>query len=265
MKKVCSFLFLSVALALANAQDSAPGTPTVMVLNGLKSGTTELDGFIFHEVMRGGEFVKGAPYTATAVSETIQVLADGNRILNKSNAFLARDSEGRTRREETIARIGPLHAQASKLAFITDPITKSEYVLNLEDKTASVHKLAGEKVFTTQKRLQGKVLQSSEHADIKQEALPNETIDGLSCEHIMQTETIPAESIGNERPIVITQETCASPELHLLVLRKRNDPRFGETMYKLTDIRRGEPDASLFQVPTDFKVVDDKLTIRVRD
>src|SRR5579864_5420997 len=47
-----------------------------------------------------GAVVKNAPYSAEAVTETTQMLADGNRIARKTNATLYRDSEGRTRREE---------------------------------------------------------------------------------------------------------------------------------------------------------------------
>src|SRR5438552_1575963 len=42
-----------------------------------------------------GPPVKGAPYSAEAVNETIQVLADGNRIVQRSSAMQYRDSEGR--------------------------------------------------------------------------------------------------------------------------------------------------------------------------
>jgi len=48
-------------------------------------------------------------------------------------------------------------------------------------------------------------------------------------------------------------ESWYSQELHEVVLRKRSDPRSGESVYRLTDIRRGEPDASLFQVPGGYK------------
>ena len=62
--------------------------------------------------------VTGAPYTATAITETTQVLADGNRIVNKTESQLARDSQGRTRRQETMSNIGPLATNAPKMAFI---------------------------------------------------------------------------------------------------------------------------------------------------
>src|SRR6266403_5640860 len=62
-----------------------------------------------------GEVVTAAPYTATAITETTQVLADGNRIVNKNSAFVARDGQGRTRREETMAKIGPLSVDSPKM------------------------------------------------------------------------------------------------------------------------------------------------------
>jgi hypothetical protein len=45
-----------------------------------------------------GPPVKGAPYSAEAVNETVQTLADGNRIVQRSSSMQYRDSEGRERR-----------------------------------------------------------------------------------------------------------------------------------------------------------------------
>ena len=55
-----------------------------------------------------GKVVKGAPYSAEAVTETIQTLGDGNRIVNRLTSSVYRDSEGRTRREQTLKGLGPL-------------------------------------------------------------------------------------------------------------------------------------------------------------
>jgi hypothetical protein len=258
---ICLFLLLTITGAWAQ-NSAAPNGPQVLVLSGLRSNTSTTAGFTYHEVMRGGEFVKGAPYSATAVTETIQVLADGNRIVNRSVALLARDREGRTRREETVSNLGPLHTSASRLAFITDPVAKVEYVLDLDNHTARVHQLSGVNVLGSEPKqafvqgASGSALKSTSVADVKQQALPDESIDGVACERILQTETIPASRIGNERAIVITSQTCASPELHLLLMRKRNDPRYGTTDYQLTNIQRVEPDLSLFKVPSDFKAIE---------
>jgi len=73
--------------------------------------------------------VKGAPYCATAVHETVQVLADGNRIVKRQSTPLCRDGEGRTRREVQ-AEGGP------RRIYLTDPVARTSWVLDPEQKTA---------------------------------------------------------------------------------------------------------------------------------
>jgi hypothetical protein len=52
--------------------------------------------------------VKGAPYSAESVTETIQTLGDGNRIVNRFTSTVYRDGEGRTRREQSLKGLGVL-------------------------------------------------------------------------------------------------------------------------------------------------------------
>ncbi len=66
--------------------------------------------FLATEMSFGGKLVKGAPYSAQAVTESVQTLTDGNRIVNKSAAAVYRDSEGRTRREQTLSRLAHTRA-----------------------------------------------------------------------------------------------------------------------------------------------------------
>jgi hypothetical protein len=226
--------------------------------------------------------VTGAPYTATAVTETTQVLADGNRIVNKSESQLVRDRQGRTRRQETMNNLGPLATNAPNMAFINDPVDKVSYMLDLSDKTARVIKIptpgqdggaptpmalapAGEPgPATVQKQVliagggagvgaeQRVWARSAEGGQVKTESLGKQTIEGVTATGTRTTRTIPAGEIGNERPLEITSEVWTSPDLQILVLSKRTDPRIGETVYRLTNIQRGEPDPSLFQVPSGF-------------
>jgi hypothetical protein len=90
----------------------------------------------------------------------------------------------------------------------------------------------------------------------KEESLGKQTIEGIEAEGARTTITIPAGEIGNERPIEIISERWYSPELQTVLITKHSDPRFGETVYRLTNISRTEPDASLFQVPADYKIKD---------
>jgi hypothetical protein len=51
-------------------------------------------------------------------------------------------------------------------------------------------------------------------------------------------------------------EKWYSAELKVYVMTKHIDPRFGETTYRLTNIKRGDQDPSLFQVPAGYKVTE---------
>ena len=68
------------------------------------------------------------------------------------------------------------------------------------------------------------------------------------------THTIPAGYIGNEKPITIVTEHWYSKDLQMTVISKRSDPRFGETIYTLSNIQQSEPNAGLFAVPSDYTV-----------
>lgn len=101
------------------------------------------DNFIFvaSEMNSDGKVVKGAPYSAQALTETTQTLSDGNRIINKSTATIYRDSEGRTRREQTLRVMGPFATGGDppQTIFINDPVAGVNYALDTRSKVA--HKM----------------------------------------------------------------------------------------------------------------------------
>jgi hypothetical protein len=228
------------------------------------------------------KLVKGAPYTAQAVTEFTQTLADGNRIHHSNTASLARDSEGRTRREEAIVAIGPMagSGEPPKSILIHDPVAHTSYVLEPESHTArqseEVKKLVGKAVDLEVKgamsmaagsyTMRAEKAQARLHAsreaegnaeEVKTEDLGSQVMEGLVVQGKRTTRTIPAGQIGNDRPIESVTETWYSPELQTTVMSKTSDPRTGEVVYKLTNVSRAEPDPGLFQVPADYKVVDD--------
>lgn len=98
------------------------------------------DNFVFvsTEMSYNGKVVKGAPYSAQAVTESVQALGDGNRIVHKNTAQVYRDSEGRTRRDQSLGSIGPYAAQGDppQTFFINDPVAGANYILDPRSKTA---------------------------------------------------------------------------------------------------------------------------------
>lgn len=100
-------------------------------------------GFLAAEGAAGfaGSPVKGAPYSATIENTFTQTLADGTRIQRKSATRTARDSEGRTRTENTPAVAGSLNVDLPATVFIFDPVARQTIVLNEKEKTARVMKM----------------------------------------------------------------------------------------------------------------------------
>lgn len=270
--------------------------------------------------------VKGAPYAATAVNETRQVLSDGNRIERSSSIRLYRDSQGRTRQE-----------QPGGAVFINDVVAGKGYVLNAQRKSAREirisnrvapvppvppvgavppppqpskphlqmsdaearswgedmrrwarefsERMRGERDERERERnvvISRTITQDtsegldtrSDHVQVirlegDQASMPSTAMmpppgpgtttsvgsrdfDGVRADGKKTTWTIPAGRIGNKQPIEIVSERWHSPDLNLVVFTRHSDPRSGERIYRLENIKRDEPSAELFKVPSDY-------------
>src|SRR3984893_12767244 len=265
MNKICVLMAVNVLFcAGAFAQNVPPsdaGPNALFYQSAVVSPGGGMGGgqvFLSTESPGSEKVIAGAPYTATVSTEMTQVWGDGNPIDNKTTASLARDSQGRTRREETMGMVGPWQVNGPKLVFINDPTSQTNYVLDSNKQTAMVMKHAGfnaaglEPGFTVQ--FPGKGPGGEQPEEIKTELLGNQTMEGVVVEGKRVTRTIPAGQIGNTQPIEITSEVWTSPDLQVIIMSKHNDPRFGETTYQLTGIQRAEPDHSLFEIPSGYTV-----------
>jgi hypothetical protein len=253
-----------------------------------------------------GKVVRGAPYSADIVTDSVQTLADGNRIVHRTTGRVYRDSEGRVRREEDRASGGPTIS-------IIDPVAGSSFTLDAARHTAVetptafslklnevMQKLDEQKaaLATLQQstvELQQRAMEAQQKAlaamaarglaaapalpalparpalpdrpalralpphpalqeQSNAERLQDRVIEGVLASGVRRTTTIEKGAIGNEQPIKIVSEEWTSPDLQVLVMTDRNDPRTGRSTYRLLKINRGDPDPALFQVPADFAV-----------
>ncbi len=252
------------------AQEGPPPPPdAAMVVHGGGPGVfmqmgegIELLGF---EGQHGGKVVTGAPFSAVAVQETNQTLADGNHISRKAQVNLFRDSQGRFRKEVTLSGFGPLAASGQPKSFvvINDPVANASFVLHPETKAAEKmgHPFRGMKgpmKGAFKEKMLAREQEEIASGNLKKEDLGTQTIAGVSAQGTRLTRTIPAGQIGNEKPILIVHETWFSNDLQMVVMSKRTNPWSGESTYTLTNIQRAEPAASLFAVPSDYTVTAGK-------
>jgi len=88
------------------------------------------------------------------------------------------------------------------------------------------------------------------------ENLAQQTINGVTAQGFRNTMTIPKGQIGNNRDIKIMNERWFSDDLQILVKSVSLDPRFGDSTYQVTRVAQGAPDPALFQIPSDYTVMD---------
>lgn len=210
-------------------------------------------GFLAAEMRLGGKPVKGAPFTAQAITENTQTLANGARISRKNTATIYRDSEGRVRRELKLTGVGPLALEGNgvNLIFIDDPVSGEIFTLYPEEMTANRIKPQGPLPGNRQE-----IKGPPEAGEGKTESLGKKIIEGIEAEGTRTTFTIPVGQIGNDQPLYIISESWFSPELQIVIMSRHSDPRFGENVYRLTNINRTEPQRSLFTVSNDYKIVE---------
>lgn len=268
--RIAAALIACALTPLARAEDGPPA-PDVMLFGPSHrvavGGAIALGGPPPDVVFLGphGTFerkvVKGAPFSADTTTEVTQVLADGNRLSRKTTGRIARDGEGRVRREQSLAAMGPLLAgpEPPPLVVINDPVEGSTYFLEERDKRAVRLGRMGPDEMPAEPPpgAPGTERVHRFHLPLpapKSESLGAREIEGLRVEGARHTTVIPVGSVGNEKPIEIVSEQWQSPDLEVAVETKHSDPRMGTTEYRLQNIRRGEPDRTLFEVPGDYKL-----------
>lgn len=228
--------------------------------------------FLGAEAGRAGRVVTGAPYTADVVTESTQTLADGSHIRQSTTSHVSRDSEGRTRLEQSLSGLSAIAGSANlpHVVFIHDPVAGVSYAMNADTKSATRTpmpqrmmrggsgggngQMRGQAMMGRGRGMFGG--RGANAQNVKTESLGRQTIEGVAADGTRTTLTIPAGQMGNEEPIQIVNERWYSQDLQAVVLSKRSDPRTGETVTRLSNVNRSEPSPTLFQVPVDYKVTD---------
>jgi hypothetical protein len=254
---VFAILALCLTGLTVSAQQTAPpaGKNSPQIESELRSGGNFHSSFASSEfALEGRTIVQGAPFSAVGTKESTQILSDGRSITRRMTMSIYRDRDGRTRHDwgdETKS------GAPGRAPMIYDAVTGDTYIFNIRDRRA----LQFPRQFKGGRSQQAKVITpQSPPDDITQvlgetiEPLGTQTIEGVKAEGVRVTTTIPPKVVGSgQQSNKAIYERWYSQELRRNVLIKSIDPRFGEAIYKLTNIDRDEPARELFQIPADFK------------
>lgn len=217
--------------------------------------------------------VRGAPFAAATVTTLSQTLGDGTRIERTLKGKVFRDGAGRVRREQTIAGLAALNpdGDAQPIVTIVDPIAGVTYVID-SARSIAHRTTIDRRVWSTRPpppppppppAPDGRPVSPAGPPPPPpapprpgEQSLGPRSFDGVAAAGRRTVLTIPIGQIGNDRPIEVSTERWESPELSALVMSRHSDPRTGEIEFRLINISRGEPAATLFTVPEGYTVVD---------
>jgi hypothetical protein len=276
MYRIASLSILCAACALGQGTSEGPRNTVTVRMGEAGFAVAGVTG----AMMGPGGKVAGAPYSAEVVTQHVQMLADGNRIEQTTTGSVARDGQGRVRRDESLSALAGSNGEAPHLIMIDDPVAQVHWTLDAQTKTATKMPMppmppgkAGavfnlgmpaqpvamsartKTFFATTSAAPANTIHIGGPEGNKTD-LGLQTVEGVPAQGTRITRTIEAGQMGNSLPIVITTETWFSPELKVLITSKSSDPRIGDTTYKLTNIQRSEPDPALFQAPADYTIRD---------
>ncbi|MEM7218934.1 MAG: hypothetical protein AAF515_11265 [Pseudomonadota bacterium] len=293
--------------------------------------------------------IEGHPFSAELIHRSVQMLHDGNRIVEEERQRVARDASGRTRVEtlnadgeaerihlvdpveETAWMLNPKTQTARKVpriaaavravnmdgevslsgtdgwAFVGESpfevICEEEFATTIEESLSNLPS-AAEIAATVESALAGLKDVDSVNIDVEQladiedelertladisgeegaarvfafareglelemgdvcapgqgdgdgtpQSLGEKTIQGVTVNGERFETVYAADSIGNERELVVSRETWYAPDLQMMLESTTSDPRFGEVTLRVEDLKRRKPKAALFKVPADYK------------
>jgi hypothetical protein len=206
--------------------------------------------------------IPSAPFSATVTTRfKSRWIGDRTKFhVDETSFTIARDAKGRTY-DDIKWSAGNWQVTSG---HIYDPATRLNTTLIAEQHIARLWKSVGEQPEYETNPQSAKTPLTAEppfwiygEPVWHKEDLGIQMMEGVMVHGVRLVRNIPASASGTGQPVETTDEFWYSAELHMNLLIRHTDPRDGEQMFKLTRIKRGEPDPALFQVPAEFRIVDE--------
>lgn len=190
--------------------------------------------------------IAGEPFEATVEIKTDVVATDGTWNTRHTMNRIARDSNGRIRNERRMLVPESFRGEPRVLeVHLFDPQTRLNTYFTPATHVATQRVL--QEVPTGPRPVR---------PGAKVEDLGITTLAGVETSGLRYTFLVPAQSSGTGNAVEVTDEYWYSQELGINILVTHHDPRTGLQTVAITSLSREEPQASLFEIPSGFKVVD---------
>ncbi len=246
MRALLALLFL-IASAHAQVTAAGPVIPSVHINGGVRLGAYKMPA------------VQGEPYSLTSKTTNSKKLTDDTWTTTVLVERRMRDSEGRERSEF----VDP--SGRSIAARVTDPVAQTIVLLQTWDKTARVTRVPLPKPPTPEQEARvaearakaAQLLASHPAPSVEgKDELPPRTIEGVYAEGKRQIIVLGASTLSDGEPVRVVEETWTAPDLKIPLASTSDDPRGQKITMTVTSLQRAEPDPGLFQIPADYKTVE---------
>jgi hypothetical protein len=199
--------------------------------------------------------IPNAPFTAVVTVERSMVQRNGAVVNLKTMREIGRDSQGRIHNESRmLVPISDGRTPPITRIHLYDPVSRTTAYLNPQRKIFSTSVVNHPPATEPPQLLASPAangLPQSQFA--REEDLGTRDLEGFSAHGVRETQTIPAESSGTGREIVISDEYWYSDDLRINLILKHSDPRTGSVAMTVTRVSRTEPVPAFFEIPADYR------------
>lgn len=195
--------------------------------------------------------IPNVPMTALVDISSMRTLPDGSMELRRTEAHIARTSSGKIYNDMRAMMPAAFQGQPRLLGIhVYDPQTRVSLMWNPFQNVVHSMTLTGQQIAERKPFLIA--VRGATDQD-----LGTSTMSGVTVHGLRRVREIPMQGTGAAaRPVAVTDEYWYSEDLHLIMLEKHNDPRTGEQIVSILDVKRAEPAAQLFEPPKSYRVVD---------
>jgi hypothetical protein len=194
------------------------------------------------------------PFTATVSTTWVRLFDDGSTQTIQNHRTIARDNLGRVyQQRRNLYPEGDPRENEIRQIEISDPQTHEIYFCHPIQRTCELRGYYGP---TSPAPLIPAGPLDGGKAFLTRAPLGNDSVSGLETVGTRETTTLNGGAIGNDRSISIVKEFWYSQQLGINLIEKRQDPRVGTQTFTVSEVSLGEPDASLFETPAGFQIVD---------
>jgi hypothetical protein len=197
--------------------------------------------------------INAAPFTAKVLVTWNQPLIGGGTVSRKYYTLVARDTQGRVRRETRAFVPADSNAEPPLLSFaITDPVAGSRVTCIQTAMNCTVVNFRAPLV-ANEATSETPAIQTK---GFSRQSLGQQTLDSLPVIGTRETTVTTAGAGANNRILIRSADLWYSPDLKMDLSVIRNDPQMGQVTLTVTDVLLGDPDPALFGITPGFNVVD---------